>query len=217
MKKIRNTILLALGILTLSACDAHKDVEDTSMKLGDILCVDGNVMPYSQYVQQDKQAVAVVFHLNEGDLPGTGYAVYLWDVADKAFADTVGTKQGTSADATAYDGNGNTYSLLSNRDISSPIAESVYAVWSQGQSAYIPSVAEMRLLHQARSYINPIIEKCGGEPLPSAEVDCWYWTSTEVEGQETHKAWLYSLESGAILETPKDQSHKVRPIITLYK
>lgn len=45
--------------------------------------------------------------------------------------------------------------------------------------------------------------------------DCWYWTSTEVAGQETGKAWLYSLGSGAMQETPKTQAHKARPIITL--
>ncbi|MDY5681501.1 MAG: DUF1566 domain-containing protein, partial [Prevotella sp.] len=41
------------------------------------------------------------------------------------------------------------------------------------------------------------------------------WTSTEVQGQETAKAWLYSLASGSIQETPKTQPHKIRPIITL--
>ena len=45
--------------------------------------------------------------------------------------------------------------------------------------------------------------------------DCWYWTSTEVKGQQTAKAWLYSLGSGAMQETPKIQAHRARPIITL--
>ncbi|KAA5304427.1 DUF1566 domain-containing protein, partial [Phocaeicola dorei] len=36
-----------------------------------------------------------------------------------------------------------------------------------------------------------------------------------VEGQATAKAWLYSLGSGAIQETPKWQPHKARPIITI--
>jgi citrate synthase len=52
--------------------------------------------------------------------------------------------------------------------------------------------------------------------LPDAADDCWYWTSTEVEGQETAKAWLFSMGSGAIQETPKLQGHKVRAIVTLY-
>ena len=28
--------------------------------------------------------------------------------------------------------------------------------------------------------------------------DCWCWTSTEVKGQQTAKAWLYSLGSGVV-------------------
>lgn len=84
-----------------------------------------------------------------------------------------------------------------------------------GQSAYVPSVAQMRLLYAERGIINPVIEKCGGDPLPTEADECWYWTSTEVEGQQTVKAWLYSTASGAMQETPKTQAHKVRPIITI--
>ena len=38
---------------------------------------------------------------------------------------------------------------------------------------------------------------------------------TTTPEQETAKAWLYSMGSGAIQETPKTQAHKVRPIITI--
>ena len=96
-----------------------------------------------------------------------------------------------------------------------PLANSVFALWRYGQSAYIPSVAQMRLLHASKKFVNPIIEKCGGEPLPDEAGECWYWTSTEVDGQETAKAWLYSMGSGSLQETPKDQAHKSRPIITI--
>jgi hypothetical protein len=95
------------------------------------------------------------------------------------------------------------------------MAEQVFDMWRYGQSAYVPSVAQMRLLYAAKEYVNPLIEKCGGEPLPDDSDEVWYWTSIEVSGQTTAKAWLYSLGSGAIQETPKDQAHKVRPIITL--
>jgi hypothetical protein len=73
----------------------------------------------------------------------------------------------------------------------------------------------MQLLYQSGHIINPMIEKCGGTPLPTEEPNCWYWTSTEVKGQEAAKAWLFSLVSGALQETPKIQSHKARPIITV--
>lgn len=45
-------------------------------------------------------------------------------------------------------------------------AEAVFALWKYGQSAYVPSVAQMRLLYAARGIINPVIEKCGGDRCP---------------------------------------------------
>ena len=201
----------------LVACDAHRDFPDTAMKPCHILCTDGNVMSYADYEKSGKQAIAVVFHINQReDVEGNGYAVYLWDIAPEAFADSIGVAQGTSADLTAYDGNTNTFALYGTTDTFSPLAEKVFDIWRYGQSAYIPSVAQMRLLYAAKSMVNPIIEKCGGDPLPDETPnDCWYWTSTEVKGQQTAKAWLYSLGSGAMQETPKIQAHRARPIITL--
>lgn len=97
------------------------------------------------------------------------------------------------------------------------MAEAVFDLWRYGQSAYVPSVAQMRMLYNAKNQINPVIRMCGGDELPDAADDCWYWTSTEVRGQETAKAWLYSMGSSTMQETPKTQAHKVRPIITLNK
>lgn len=200
----------------LVACDAHRDFPDTTIKPCHILCTDGKVLSYADYEKSDKQAIAIVFYVNQQEeVEGNGYAVYLWDLAPKAFADSIGVAQGTSADLTAFDGNTNTFALYGTTDTSSPLAKSVFDIWRYGQSAYIPSVAQMRLLFAAKETINPIIEKCGGDPLPDEPDDCWYWTSTEVKGQQKTKAWLYSMVSGRRQETPKIQSHKARPIITL--
>ena len=215
MKKIISMMMAATAIL-FTTCDEHKDFPDTAMKVGHILCTDGKVLPFEQYEQSGKTAIAVVFYINQNeDIEGNGYAVYLDDIATEAFADSIGVAQGTSASLTAYDGNTNTFALYDTRDVSSPLAEKVFDLWRYGQSAYIPSVAQMRLLYQARYAINPYIVKCGGTPIPDDENDCWYWTSTEVKGQETAKSWLFSLGSGAIQETPKWQAHKARPVITL--
>lgn len=218
-KIIRNVcqalpVLLIAGALT--ACDAHIEIPDTAVRPGHVLCVDGNTLPYSEYEQSGKQAIGIVFDTHqEGNGEGYGYAVYLWDIEPAAFADTLGVEQGTSADIEAHDGNTNTYALHSAKDAASPIAEAVFGMWWYGQSAYVPSVAQMRLLYAAQDIINPMIEKCGGTPLPRSGENCWYWTSTEVKEQQTEKAWLYSMGSGAMQETPKTKVHKVRPIITL--
>lgn len=216
MRRKTEQIILAVAAVLLAACDAHIDVPDTAVRPGHILCEDGTALPYGEYEQSGKRAIAIVFDTQRREgAEGNRYAVYLWEVAPQAFADSLGIAQGTSADIAAHDGNANTFALYDTRETASPMAEAVFDLWRYGQSAYVPSAAQMRLLYAMREAVNPMIRKCGGDPLPQADNDCWYWTSTEVKNQETLKAWLYSLGSGAMQETPKTQAHRVRPIITI--
>lgn len=213
--KIIHYLCAALMAVAFVSCDEHRDFPDTAMKTCDILCTDGKVVRFEDMQSQGKKPIAVVFHINQTDnMEGTGYAVYLWDIASAEFSDSIGVKQTTSANVTAYDGNSNTYAMYASGV--SPAADEVFNMWHYGQSAYIPSVAQMRLLYQAKNAVNTYIQRCGGEVISDNPDECWYWTSTEVKDQESAKAWLYSLASGALQETPKEQPHKIRPIITLY-
>ena len=213
--KLLHTICAALMMVAITSCDEHREFPDTAMKTCDILCTDGKVVRYEDMESQGKKPIAVVFHINQSDdMQGTGYAVYLWDFDSTAYTDSTGVKMNTSASVTAYDGNTNTHSMYSSGV--SPAAMAVFDMWQYGQSAYIPSVAEIRLLYAAKNTVNHYIQKCGGDIIPDDPDECWYWTSTEVKDMESDKAWLFSLASGALQETPKEQAHKVRPIITLY-
>ena len=220
-KKCIHGLMSVVAVSTLlMSCDAHIEFPDTTMQPCHILCTDGKVVTLEQCEAQGKSPIGVVFYVNQSgssEHEGTGYAVYLWDITPEMFADSLGTKQNTSASLTKYDGNSNTFAIYNTRDMGSPLADAVFAIWEYGQSAYIPSVAQMQLLYRAKASVNAYIERCGGAPIPDEPDECWYWTSTEVSGQETAKAWLYSLSSGALQETPKDQAHKARPIITLYQ
>jgi hypothetical protein len=144
-------------------------------------------------------------------------AVGLHELAPVEFSDTLGVAQGTSADTETKDGNANTFALYSNKKAYSPLADAVFSIWRYGQSAYIPSVAEMRLLYASLDIVNPMIVRCGGQPVNRQDAGCWYWTSSEVSGQASAKAWLYSLGTGAMQETPKTESHPARCIITLHR
>lgn len=202
--------------VALVSCDGHHEFPDTSMRVGHVLCTDGKVLSYEECERQGKEAIAVVFHINNNEnIEGRGYAVYLHDLQPAAFADSIGIAQGTSADMGAYDGNANTYALYAATGCGSPAANAVFDMWRYEQSAYIPSVTQMRLLYAAKPYINKVLADLSGDTLPDDADEAWYWTSTEVAGQETVKAWLYSIGSGAMQETPKLQSHKIRPMITI--
>lgn len=120
-------VAAATAAVLCAACDTHIDVPDTAVRPGHILCEDGTALPYAQYEQSGKKAIAVVFDTEKrGDTEGDGYAVYLWDIAPQAFADSLGIAQGTSADIMAYDGNENTFALYDTQETASPMAEAVF-------------------------------------------------------------------------------------------
>ena len=120
-------IAMVVAAVLCAACDAHIDVPDTAVRPGHILCEDGTALSYVQYEQSGKRAIAVVFDTEHREgTEGNGYAVYLWDIAPAAFADSLGVAQGTSADIEALDGNMNTFALYDTRETASPMAEAVF-------------------------------------------------------------------------------------------
>jgi hypothetical protein len=217
--KRKGAFLALLSVMTLFvSCDKHFDMPAMGVKQGLVLCADGNTYPLEEVKTNGYTPIAVVYHVNnDPEIEGYGDAVYLYRMPSLEYADSLGITQGTSCDVTAQDGNANTEAMRSARDCRSPLAEAVFDMWHSRQSAYIPSVAQMRMLYNALPVVNPIIKACGGDELPNDGEDCWYWTSTEVKGMQADKAWLYSLRSGVMQETPKLQSHPFRPIVTINK
>lgn len=214
MKKILPLFLAVLMSSSITSCDEHISDYDNNIHVGMVLCSDGRIRSLEEVKTSSSVPTAVIFHaLTEEDAEGTAFAVYLHDTYPTYFADTVGSSV-TSGDITELDGNINTYKLFVSGK--SPMADRVYSLWCYGQSAYVPSVAQWRLLYRNRDVVNRVIESLGGDVLSVEPDKCWYWTSTEVSGQQAHKAWLFSVESGEIHETPKDQSHKIRPIVTTH-
>ncbi len=209
---------VALFFLLFYSCQEHLEGIDYSLKVGKILCTDGKIVDKEDLEKLGLKPIGIVFYVNKNDkIEGNGYAVTLEDLPQTfKMADTLGVAQGTSSDIESFDGSSNTYSLYSSKDAPSPAAIFLFDYWYYGQSAYIASVAQARLLYSSKDIINPIIKSLGGGELSSKADETWYWTSTEVSGQEENKMWLISFSSGAIHETPKNEAHKIRPIITLW-
>lgn len=208
---------LSTGLLSCATCD-HEDGPVAPFKIGHILCTDGTVMSLCDYIKSEKEAIGIVFHVNSDySASEQGYAVYIHESMPVQFADSCGVAQGTSASLTEEDGNENTYALYTTKGVGSPMATQVFDMWRYGQSAYIPSVAQLKLLRNELENVNRRIEAVGGDPIMTDYQNCWLWSSTEVEGQQADKAWLYSMNYGTIQETPKNQIHQIRPIITIRK
>ena len=184
-------------MLTSCHCE-HEEVIEllSSLQVGNVVCSDGNILSMDGFKQSDKEAVAIVFHVNRStETDNLGYAVYIHDMEPLAFADSLGIDQGTSASLTDEDGNENTYSLFNNDEVKSPIAIRTFDLWSYGQSAYIPSVRQLSYLFSVRHQINECINQVRGTPINLNPGEYWLWSSTEVEGQKENNCLLYTSPS----------------------
>ena len=170
----------------------------------------------SYFNQTKRKAVGVVFAEKTDDHPALAV---MFDELNEVFCDSVGMVNGTSTDITSFCGFKNTVAMYNSYSAEtskgSPLAMEMINFHTNGQSDYLPCVAEQRLLASSARVINPVLEKLGGTPI-ALEGDCWYWTSTEVEDNPGVQAWLCSADNGRFLPTPKTQRHKARVIVEIY-
>ncbi|MDD5862622.1 MAG: hypothetical protein PUD15_08750 [Prevotella sp.] len=204
--------------LSLTACDDH-EVADLSPHIGYVLCDDNSYMDTTAFLAQDtRKAAGVIFALKTEDHPVL--AVNLHEISGM-FCDTLGLSNGTSGSTAAYDGRSNTTAMIDSYDSKtghgSPIAMTAQTFHSDGQSEFIPSVAEMRMLIKAAGTINPVLKRLGGTVINTTATgnvdDTWYWTSSEDSTSNNKAAWLCSAANGGILSTLKTSVHKVRSVV----
>ena len=208
-------LMIAITIFSTS-CDNHEPI-DRDIHVGYVLCNDHSCMDTASYFNQTKRkAVGVVFAEKTDDHPALAV---MFDELNEVFCDSVGMVNGTSTDITSFCGFKNTVAMYNSYSAEtskgSPLAMEMINFHANGQSDYLPCVAEQRLLASSARVINPVLEKLGGTPI-ALEGDCWYWTSTEVEDNPGVQAWLCSADNGSFLPTPKTQRHKARAIVEIY-
>ena len=208
-------LMVAITIFSTS-CDNHEPI-DRNIHVGYVLCNDHSCMDTASYFNQTKRkAVGVVFAEKTDEHPALAV---MFDEVNEVFCDSVGMVNGTSTDVTSFCGFKNTVAMYNSYSAEtgkgSPLAMEMINFHTNGQSDYLPCVAEQRLLASSARVINPVLEKLGGTPI-ALEGDCWYWTSTEVEDNPGVQAWLCSADNGRFLPTPKTQRHKARAIVEIY-
>lgn len=220
LNQIILSLMLVVSLWVTTSCECNHDIVTpftSSLQVGNVVCADGTVISATDFSNSGKEPVAIIYHVNQNsEINCLGYAVYIHDMAPQTFADSLGVEQETSASLTDEDGNANTYALYHCEDVFSSMAIKVFDMWSYGQSAFVPSIRQLSYLFPVRYAVNERIKAVGGEPISLEPGDCWLWSSTEVEGQTENKAWLFSMQSGTYQETPKNQAHRFRPIISIY-
>lgn len=200
-------LMIAITIFSTS-CDNHEPI-DRDIHVGYVLCNDHSCMDTASYFNQTKRkAVGVVFAEKTDDHPALAV---MFDELNEVFCDSVGMVNGTSTDITSFCGFKNTVAMYNSYSAEtgkgSPLAMEMINFHANGQSDYLPSVAEQRLLASSSRVINPVLERLGGTPI-ALEGDCWYWTSTEVEDNPGVQAWLCATDNGRVLATQKHSDIK---------
>ena len=171
-------LMVAITIFSTS-CDNHEPI-DRDIHVGYVLCNDHSCMDTASYFNQTKRkAVGVVFAEKTDEHPALAV---MFDEVNEVFCDSVGMVNGTSTDVTSFCGFKNTVAMYNSYSAEtgkgSPLAMEMINFHTNGQSDYLPSVAEQRLLASSSRVINPVLERLGGTPI-ALEGDCWYWTSIQ--------------------------------------
>lgn len=201
----------------LCSCDEHEPM-DSNIHPGFVLCDGHQVVTLDAYRQDASlKAVGVVFAGATNDHPVL--AVLLDELYPIEYADTLGLDFKTSGSVTDFDGYANSVAMRNgaSKGYGSPLGEAVFDSHRFGQSDYVPSYAEARLLYQSLSVVNDVIREVGGTPVStdSSDGSCWYWTSTEDNDDRGNRAWLCSMASGGLQQTPKTEAHPARIIVAL--
>ena len=233
MNKVFFSVLLSLLLFT--SCDDHEAV-DLGIHPGYILCDDGVVMSDQAFFAQDfsgknyKFPAAVIFteQLNDSEDMARFLAVSIKELPQLQFCDSISMSQGTNTDVTVAAGNTNTTALQNSYDTKlghgSPLADYVFAHSTYGQSDFIPSVKELKMLYAQKGRVNAVLQRINEHLAGSADLlftearsdSCWYWSSTEVAANPMKQAWIFSMSSGTPQECPKIEAHAARAIVPYY-
>lgn len=217
MKTLQTIASMCAALLMIAGCDAHIELPDKGLKVGDVMYGNGTVMPFDSAEAVRNGVIGVVFYVNH-DIESNGvqgYAVTLEETPALALCDTLGVEQETSCDMEALDGSMNTFKIREKQTsdgIGSPLGS--YVTENSGnKGVFIPSAKQLDILIKNRETVNLMMERCNGDFVGTDNPDCWYWTSTEVKEKATEYAWCYSMANGQLNETLKNRVYPTRTII----
>ncbi len=228
-KKISCFIVGLLAMTGICSCDEHEPF-DPDVHSGYILCSDGSIVADDVFDSRKHTPVAVVFAEKTAKHPVL--AVMLDEIEYVSFADTLSFDQKTSCSLDSCDGYLNTVALQTTniqRKVlvdaehidnaanyyKSPLGLMAFRSHWFAQSDYVPSVMELELLYKALPKVNPLIRMCGGTPIGTSSMGagCWYWSSTEVNGNKMNQAWLVSMADGSQHKAAKTNGYRARLIV----
>lgn len=219
-RKFLSAVIGAAALAVLPSClDEHVPVVDLSLRVGNVYCADGQIVPVDHFLTTDLTPVGVVVAVGAPEDSYRALVMGLEDLGDTHFLNTIQEEvSGVSADLTLFNGKENTaallYAVTENEELNPGGALLAASYIAGGMSAwYLPSVAEFRSVAASWSAVSSTLAAIGAEPLGTR-----YQTST-VDGTSDDSAMLYNycieLPKGNVTSTLKTEPHTVRPFLLL--
>lgn len=210
------SILLIMGSL-MASCDKHEDLIDYTLKVGNIYCMDGTIVPPGEFPDMGKQAVGVVVRVGEKEEDYQAIVVGLRDIGMAAYADTLYTIRSVSSDITLFNGKHNTAALMNEytgEERLNPGAAIKCTNYTCGNISgwHLPSVAEVKAA--GNGTVRRSIEIAGGATFK----EDWYMTST-IDGSSEETTVNYNfcinMAEGRVVSSYKTEAHLVRPFLVI--
>lgn len=212
---MKNIYLLFLLLFFFTGCE-KEDISD-SLSIGNIYCSDGSTVNPKNYTESGKQAVGVIFWVNESNSDPKALAVGLKDLNPAIWADSLFAISNVSTDLLAFDGISNTASIVTwgiDNGRKTPAISNAYNYSILGVVGWFaPSYGEAKYLFSQKNKVESSFNICNGNLFSD-----WYWTSTQDgSGDDNSKlnAVAISLKEGNATVSKKFNEFPVRPIIAI--
>ncbi|GHT53640.1 hypothetical protein FACS189451_03820 [Bacteroidia bacterium] len=219
--KMKNLYLLGLLMTICWGCEEYIAPIDTTLQPGHILCSDGSLVHPSYFAESGKEAIGIVFWINEQNdptIPEKGFAVSLQDSPHIYWANINEHVDNVSSNETDFLGAANTVAIISwGQKDSIPTPAADYTLFFSPHNVtgwFIPSAGQMKAIHSSINKIYSSLEVVGGEKFSNI----WYWSSTEDgtgSAAPDQYALIVSLTEGRVTNSDKKLNHPVRPVIAI--
>ena len=208
--------------MMLAACDAHEEVVDYTLKIGNVFRMDGSIVPPEYHLSEEGQtaeAIGIVVAIGGEEDNYSALVMALNDLKGEYWYTAKTAETGVSTDVEAFNGKENTSTLLieySEDKELDPMGAIMASTYNAGNITgwHLPSVAEMKSVVKNRLLITRIVKALGGDDFGNS----WYLTST-ADGSSDETTIMYNwciiMPEGRVVKAEKTESHKVRPFMII--
>lgn len=216
---MKKAIFFFFTLFLFASCDKHIDPIDLSLKVGNIYCTDGSIVPPDQFRQSGKVAAAVIFHVETNpENEFRTYGIALEEVGKYYYSSKTEKVKDVSTNINDFKGSSNTAALLldaKTNEYEVPAAHIASQYSFSGVTGYhLPAAGELKALAANMSIVDRSLKKINATPLSGN----WYLSSTQ-DGESDPNSELYclavSLTEGRTISVFKDETYSVRPAISI--